>query len=175
MLVRAAQIFGDLGDDVIVFRSPWQRRRDDVPHYEAADRTAALLGHNRFLDALTDADVTFCFEPLSEDQTDFVNRAADALNLVDRIDHASVGTMLDDYSLTWEEIEVDALVRACDSRLCHFHADDETKRGLRHGMLNFGQIARSLDATGYGGWLSIEAHDHDADIESLSEGWLKYL
>lgn len=170
ILVRAAQICGDLGGDVIVFGSPWQRRRNNVPHNEATDRAAALMGHNRFLDALADADVTFCFEPLSEDQTDFVNRATDALNLVDRIDHTNVGTMIDGYSLTWKEVEVDALIRACDSRLCHFHADDETKRGPGHGTLNLGQIARSLDAIGYGGWMSIEAHDHDADLESLSEG-----
>ena len=124
---------------------------------------------------MSSTSVTFCFEPLSEDQTNFVNRAADALTLVDKIDHPNFGTMLDGYSLTWEEDDVDTLIHACGKRLCHFHADDETKHGPGRGNVDFKQIAQSLAAIGYDGWMSIEAHDHKVDLERLAPGWLAYL
>tara|TARA_Y100000588_G_scaffold298280_1_gene319205 strand:+ start:96 stop:908 length:813 start_codon:yes stop_codon:yes gene_type:complete len=176
VLVRAVDICGGLGGDVITFGSPWQRNRPDgVSEEEALKTAASLLGHDRMLDALASANVVFCFEPLSEDQTNFVNRASVAVRLVEMIDHANFGTMLDGYSFTWEEDDVDTLIRTCGSHLRHFHADDETKRGPGQGEVNFKEIASSLAATGYTGWTSIEAHDHSADLESLARGWLAYL
>ncbi len=176
VLVRAVEICGGLGRDVITFGSPWQRNRPDgMSESEAMDRAVNLLGHDRMLTALSDANTVFCFEPLSENQTNFINRASVALDLVDRIDHPNFGTMLDGYSLTWEEDDVDTLIRACGSRLRHFHADDETKQGPGQGEVDFQQIARSLDAISYDGWISIEAHDHSVDLEALAGGWLAYL
>jgi sugar phosphate isomerase/epimerase len=176
ILVRAVNVCGGLGGDVITFGSPWQRNRPEgVSETEALATAASLLGHDRMLNALTTSNVTFCFEPLSEDQTNFVNRATAALTLVEMIDHPNFGTMLDGYSFTWEEDSVDALIWNCAGHLRHFHADDETKRGPGQGNVDFKQIATSLAAIDYKGWMSIEAHDHTADLEGLAGDWLTYL
>ena len=176
VLVRAVQICGALNGDVITFGSPWQRNRPDgMSEVDALATAANLLGHDRMLDALATSNVTFCFEPLSEDQTNFVNRAGVALTLVEMIGHPNFGTMLDGYSFTWEEDSVDTLIRACGEHLQHFHADDETKRGPGQGNVDFKQIATTLADIGYTGWMSIEAHDHTADLEGLAQDWLTYL
>ena len=102
-IIRAVELCGELGGHVVVFGSPWQRNvPEGMSHHVAIDVAAGLIGHANLLNALEATRVTFCFEPLSEDQTDFVNRAAKAVELVDRIDHPRVGMMLDGYSISWE-------------------------------------------------------------------------
>ena len=175
-IIRAVELCGELGGHVVVFGSPWQRNvPEGMSHAEAMDVASTIIGHDRLLETLESNEVTFCFEPLSEDQTDFVNRAAKAVELVDRIDHPRVGMMLDGYSISWEEDDLDTVIRTCGKRLCHFHADDETKRGPGQGTMDYKTIAVSLDAIDYAGWVSIEAHDNETDLVPLVGEWLAYL
>jgi len=172
-IIRAANLCGELGGKVVIFGSPWQRNvPEGMTHDQAVDVAASLIGHARLVDALEKNGVTFCFEPLSEDQTDFVNRAAKAVELVDKIDHPNVGMMLDGYSISWEEDDLNTVIKTCGKQLCHFHADDETKRGPGQGEMDYKTIAASLDAIGYKGWVSIEAHDNETDLVPLVSDWL---
>src|SRR5947209_15773053 len=87
-LGELARCAADLGGDVLVFGSPAQRR---IPTGEMAAQAAdhACDTFLRALPAITNAGVRLCLEPLARPEADFITTCAEAVELLDRIDHPS--------------------------------------------------------------------------------------
>src|SRR5262245_1858008 len=87
-LVELARCCRDLGGDLMVFGSPAQRR---VPagasHAQATD--FAFDTFRRALPAIGDCGVKLCLEPLSPPEADFLNTAAEDVELIERLSHPS--------------------------------------------------------------------------------------
>src|ERR1700722_58998 len=93
-LIELARCCRDLGGSLLVFGSPAQRR---IPAGATKNEAAgyALDTFRRAAPAFLDCGVTLCLEPLSPPEADFINTAAEGVELLDRLDHPNFKLPLD--------------------------------------------------------------------------------
>lgn len=127
---------------------PEQRRREWDLAVEGL-RTAGAMA--------ADHGVTLAIEPLNRFETDLVNTAAQAVRLVDEIDHPNVKIHLDTFHMAIEEHSMFAAITCAGNRLAHFHACENDRGTPGSGLVPWGQVAQGLRAVGYGGDLVIES------------------
>ena len=147
----------DLGATILVHGSPDQRRLD--PADEQGGRQRGVDAFAAVADAAADAGVTYCIEPLSRDQTAFVNSVAEAAAIVRTINNPALRTMIDCSSAGLTETEnVPDLIRRWvpTGLIAHVHFNDPNRQGPGDGELDFAPILAALRDTGYAGDASIE-------------------
>src|SRR5205807_34338 len=87
-LVELAACCHELGGDILVFGSPAQRRiPPGATREQALDYAADTV--RRALPNIANEGVRLCLEPLTPQETDFINSCAEAVELLDRVDHPS--------------------------------------------------------------------------------------
>ena len=91
-LMRLCKLAGELGARVLVFGSPRNRRRGDIPLHEAMERAALLF--LKVAAAAADWGVCFCIEPLRPEETDFISSAQEGFRLVNMINNRGFGLHL---------------------------------------------------------------------------------
>lgn len=157
-LLKLVDICAKLGGHTLVHGSPRQRR-------PLADMTmAATYAHVADLfapvaSACQDAGLTYCIEPLSRDQTPFVNTLAEAKNLVDMVGSPAFKTMLDCSSAALAEDEsVPALAEKWipGGLIGHVHLNDSNRGAPGTGDDDFAAIIAAIIKRNYHGDLSVE-------------------
>jgi sugar phosphate isomerase/epimerase len=173
-LVELARCCRDLGGDILVFGSPAQRK---IPAGSTSAQAAdyAIDTFQRALPAFSSCGVRLCLEPLTREETDFVNSCAEAAELVDRIDHPNFVLHLDVKAMSNEGTPVPELIRRHAPGTGHFHANDPNKRGPGFGNVDFVPIFRALTDSGYQGWISVEVFDYSPDPQTIARESLRYL
>jgi sugar phosphate isomerase/epimerase len=173
-LVELARCCADLGGEFLVFGSPAQRRIPaGATPIQAADW--AIDTFRQAAAGIGDAGVKLLLEPLSPPEADFMNTAAEAVELLKRIDHPAFALHLDVKAMSTEEMPATELIRSNFGRLRHFHANDPNKRGPGFGPTDFVPILRTLQECGYDGWVSVEVFDYSPDPETIARESLRYL
>jgi sugar phosphate isomerase/epimerase len=163
-----------LGGNLLVFGSPMQRRipvghrREDAVEF-AAD---TLQGVAPVLD---ECNVQLLLEPLSHEETDFVNSCEEAIALAQKIGHAKIGLHLDVKAMLSERLLVVDLIRKFGPSAGHIHANDANRRGPGFGDVDFRPILASLAAIQYSNWISVEVFDYSPDPETIARNCLQYL
>jgi len=175
-LNRIVALCGTLGGTVVIFGSPHQRKvLAGVEYRQAWDYAKEILGNEAFLDGLVKYGVTFCLEPLSANQTNFITTTEEAVRFVKEIDHPKFGMMLDGYTLGWAGEDVPKAIRLAAPSLKHFHADDETGKGPGYGKLDYAPVATTLREIGFTGYVSVEIHDFNLNPEETASRCIAYL
>jgi sugar phosphate isomerase/epimerase len=100
--------------------------------------------------------VKYALEPLNRYETDLIHTVADGLNLIERVGADNFGLLLDTFHMNIEEPSIEASIRACGSRIFHFHVADSNRWHPGAGHLDFKSILDALFDTGYQGWISGE-------------------
>jgi sugar phosphate isomerase/epimerase len=173
-LAELARCCRDLGGTLLVFGSPAQRRVPPGASKEQAGEFA-LDTFRRAAPAFADCGVTLCLEPLSPPEADFLNTAAEAVRLLDRLDHPNFKLHLDVKAMATEDVPATELIRRHAPRTGHFHANDPNLRGPGFGATDFVPIFRALREAGYGGWVSVEVFDYKPDPETIARESLRYM
>jgi sugar phosphate isomerase/epimerase len=173
-LVELARCCRDLGGELMVFGSPAQRRiPPGATKAQAADNALDTL--RRALSGISDTGVTVCLEPLSPPEADFLNTAAEAVELLDRLNSPSFALHLDVKAMATDEAPAPELIRRHAARTGHFHANDPNKRGPGFGDADFVPIFRALKDSGYRGWVSVEVFDYSPDPETIARESIRYM
>lgn len=157
-LLRLVEICAELGGRVLVHGSPRQRAplagmsaQDTLAHVAALFRNVA--------DAAARHGLVYAIEPLSSDQTPFINTLDEAQELVDMIGSDHFRTMLDCSSAALaEEESVPDLARRWlpTGRIAHIHLNDSNRGAPGTGHDDFSAIIAAIVETGYDGDLSVE-------------------
>ncbi len=100
--------------------------------------------------------VRMALEPLNRYETDLVPTVRDGLALVHKLGSRAVGLLLDTFHMNIEEVDPGASIREAGEHILHFHVADSNRWYPGAGHLDFGDILRHLQATGYKGWISGE-------------------
>jgi D-psicose/D-tagatose/L-ribulose 3-epimerase len=130
------------------WRSTPEERARDVAQVA---RTLRGLG-----EYAADRGVTLGVETLNRFETSFLNTTAQALELIDRVDHPSVGLALDVIHLGIEEKNVGDALRSAGDRLVHLQVAENDRGTPGTGSLPWPDIAKALREIGYGGRVVIE-------------------
>jgi sugar phosphate isomerase/epimerase len=173
-LVELARCCRDLEGEVLVFGSPGQRR---IPA-GSTRRQAADWAVDTFQKALAPMDglgVKLCLEPLGTAEADFINTCAEAIDLIECVDHPNFILHLDAKALASEGSSPAELIRQYGSRAGHFHANDPNRRGPGFGELDFVPIFDALRQAGYQKWISVEVFDYSPDPLTIARESLKYM
>lgn len=173
-LVELANLCGDLGGEIMVFGSPKQRNvcegltRDQAWGY-------AVETFYRVVPALEERGITLCLEPLAPEETDFLNTAAEAANMVREVGSTSFRLLLDVKAMSSESVAIPELIRTHAGILRHLHANDANKRGPGFGDTDFRPIAAALKEIDFGGWVSVEVFDFKPDPVTVARKSMEYL
>lgn len=164
----------DLGGSVMVFGSPAQRSLlPGVSHAQALEFAAETF--RGALPAFESFGVSLCMEPLTRDETDFVNTCADAVALIERVNHPRFVLQLDVKAMSSEPRPVAETIRQYASRAGHFHVNDPNRRGPGFGEVDFVPIFNALRKSGYNRWVSVEVFDYSPDPETVARESIAYM
>lgn len=172
-LVSLAEATQALGGNVMVFGSPKQRDMlPDVSYHQAMDWAAEVF--SAAIPAIAACGVDLCLEPLATSETNFLTSIDQANDLIRRVGsdhfklHLDVKAQSADPGGT-----VPALWSKFGGEAGHVHVQDPNLRGPGMGEVDFHPILRSLVASGYDRWVSVEVFDYapgaeETAVQSLS-------
>lgn len=166
-LAALAELCADLGGKVMVLGSPQQRNLlPGVSLEEATDHAAKVLG--AMLPVCEARGVTLALEPLGPAEGDFLNTAADAVALIERLGSPACKLHLDVKAMASEPTPIVDIVKANAPYTAHFHANDPNLLGPGMGEVDFPPIYQTLEATGYDGWVSVEVFKYEPTPEAVA-------
>jgi D-psicose/D-tagatose/L-ribulose 3-epimerase len=128
---------------------------------EERERAARLDRLTRNLKPVADyaaaRGVRLGLEPLNRFETNLINTAAQALEVIERVDSPALGILLDTFHMNVEEKHPAAAIRAVGQHLVHFHAcgADRGTPGTDH--TDWTAIAQALADIAYDGPIVIES------------------
>jgi len=131
----------------------WQMTAD-----ERARDTDLLVTQLKELAAYAgDKGAVLGVEPLNRFETSFINLAAQAIAVVDRVDQPACRIMLDTFHMNIEEKSLGDAIRAAGKRLAHLHACENDRGAPGSGNVTWGEVAAALREIGYDGPAVIES------------------
>ncbi len=166
----------DLGGRVLTHGSP--RQRSVQEGWDVAESwRRARESFEACLLALEAREATYCIEPLTPADTNFITTVAEALRLVREINHPRFQLMVDCRSA---EANSGSAVAALDAALAsghlrHVHVNDVNGRGPGFGVVEFTPILGRLAAAGYPGYVSVEVFSFDPDPRTIAARSIGYL
>jgi len=119
--------------------------------------------------------VTLALEPLSHRITNFLQTAAEAVELIGRVDSPHCRLILDCLAMSTEPTPIPDLIRKYQKLLVHFHANDPNSQGPGFGKLDFVPILRALSDIGFAGWVSVEVFNYKPGAERLARESIQYM
>jgi sugar phosphate isomerase/epimerase len=195
-----ARFCAELGGRIMVLGSP--KQRDLAPGMKKADgmkyASEVLRSVVKELEA---ADVTVALEPLGSNETNFLNSAAEGVELIQLVGSPRCRLHLDCKAMALETPEktgtgpisrngpegaaqkldlspfshIPEIIHKYRDLLVHFHANDPNRQGPGFGKLDFVPILKTLQEIDYRGWVSVEPLDYSPGVERLARESIRYL
>lgn len=165
----------DLEGMVMIFGSPKQRNSIGITKAEATKHLAD--GFANAADHSQERGVKVLLEPLSSDQTDVVNTMAEAMEVVEIVNHPAIQTMFDFHNTADETEAFDVLIRKYFKYIHHIHVQemDGKHLGTGTGGTDFIPAFRVLKELGYDKWVSLEVFDFSPGPEKIGNESMKVL
>lgn len=167
----------DLGGKVLVHGSPAQR--NILPDDPLQD--AWLRARDTFAAVAPEAEaagVTYCLEPLSTEECNFINTIADAVTMVEAVGSPAFKTMIDHRaaSLAEKEPVAELLDRWLPTGLIrHVHVNETNRRAPGQGNNRFMPMFAALKRNAYGGVVSVEPFDYYPDGPAAAAVAIGYI
>ena len=160
-LRRVAGIASLLGARIMVFGSPRQRSRGNLPVSEALVQGEARL--RRCAEVVhEEAGVALGLEPVPAAYGgDFLETAEEVTNMVRVVAHPGLRLHLDTGCVKLGDGDIAASVHAGAELLSHFHAAEPQLGPFTIPVADHVAAAKALSDVGYKGWISIEMRQVD--------------
>jgi sugar phosphate isomerase/epimerase len=173
-LQSLANFCADLGGRTLVLGSPRQRNvlAGDSP---VAAKKRAADGLRDVAKVCGERGVQLLLEPLNPTETNFLQTVEEAKALADRIDHPSVGYVLDCKAMSGMPGGIVGTILEHGGASWHFHANEPSGLGPGMGKLDFRPILSALKKSGYGGWVSTEPFNYEPDSDTVARTALRTL
>lgn len=131
----------------------WQQTPEDRAH----DLDILVKQLSDLAKYAADHGVVLCVEPLNRFETSFVNLAAQAIEIVDRVNHPACKIMLDTFHMNIEEKSLGDAIRAVGNRLQHLHSCENDRGAPGSGNVTWADVAQGLKDIHYSGPVVIES------------------
>ena len=123
----------------------------------AAEQARAAEVHRGAAGFAAAAGVTLAIEPLNRFECYFLNTMADTRAHVQRVGHPNFGALYDTFHANIEERDPIGVIGETADVIRHVHISENDRGTPGKGHIDFRATCRALRATGYDGWLTIEA------------------
>ena len=134
----------------------------------AKGRANAAEALKRAADIAHAKGITLGLEVVNRYESNQLNTALQALELLDRIDAPNVVVHLDTYHMNIEEPDFMQPVLACGKRLGYVHIGESNRGDLGSGTVDFAQFFHALAMIGYEGVITFESFSSTVVNEELS-------
>ena len=121
-----------------------------------AERERAVEGLKKASEIAESAGIRLAIEPLNRFETDMINTARQARDLIDSIGSEWVGIHLDTFHMNIEENDVYEAVVAAGDKLYHIHASESNRGTPGAGLAAWDEMARGLKDVNFDGAVVIE-------------------
>lgn len=101
--------------------------------------------------------VIFAIEPLSRNETNFINTIEEALDISEKVNSDSIKILADIRHMIREELDVEESFNRAKDKIVHIHLADNNGKVPGRGIIDFSKILRIINNINYNGYLSIEA------------------
>lgn len=169
-LKRVIDLAAKLGVGPMVFGSPKNRQRGDLPLSEA--QTIAADFFAELAECAHEHSTTLCLEPNPVQYgADFINTTAEALELVQQVNHSGFRLHLDSAIMTMNGENIENALNDAINWLAHFHIS-EPQLGLvtKDGKVDQERFIGQLHGLAYDGWFSIEMRGGHTSPDSSGIG-----
>lgn len=148
---------------VAVLGAPAQRDRAGRSWPQALEHAAGVLRKAATL--FHDQGCCLCIEPNPRRYgCNFVNTAAEGIELVAAVDHPGLRLHLDAAGMYLEKDDLGAVLPAALPVLRHFHVSEPDLGDFRQPVVPHGENLRRLSGAGYTGWCSVEMRRPSAPL-----------
>lgn len=118
------------------------------------------------------AKVQLCIEYLNRFECYFLTTAADAVDLVKRVNHPGFKTMFDTFHAHIEEKSQEGPIRTVAPHLGHVHISENDRGTPGTGQVRWDEAFKTLKEVKYDGWLVIEAFGRALpDLAAATRVW----
>ena len=175
---RLVDLCAALGGSVLVHGSPAQRRLPDNGDAAVAARDVALDHLSRAGAQAARAGVTYCLEPLSAAETNFVTTVAEAVGVVEAVGQPALKTMIDTSAAAqMEELAVDALIDRWlpTGHIAHIQLNDRNRHAPGDGDDRFAPVLQALARQGWDKPVAVEPFVYRPDGPATAARAAGYL
>lgn len=168
-LKRTVDLAARLGGGVVTFTPAPLGRLEPA----AAARTEwgrYVEGLRAVADHAAERSVVLALEPLIRFETYLLNRAEQALALLEDIDAENVGLCLDTFHMHVEERSASDAIRLTGDRLFDLHIADSNRGAPGDGSIDWASIMSAVADVGYSGHWTLEI-DPPRDSARTGDGW----
>ena len=114
-------------------------------------------------------------EPLNRYSTPHCTTAKDAIYIAQRINHDSLGILLDTFHMNIEESSFEQAITDSKDFLQHTHFSDNNRAMPGYAHLDFRSIVKTLNRIGYSKFVSFEPNLAHTGYESATLDGLKFI
>jgi D-psicose/D-tagatose/L-ribulose 3-epimerase len=140
-------------------------RADAVPEKEYKQQWKTVVKHLKTLcKEASRRKRQVCLEPLNRFETDFINTADQALQMVKDVNSPALKIHLDTFHMNIEEKDQGKAIRKVGKLLGHFHACGSDRGTPGNDHIDWKPIASALKAVGYKGDVVIESFTTDVKV-----------
>jgi sugar phosphate isomerase/epimerase len=170
-----ARLCAAAGGHVMVLGSPAQRSvPDGATHADTFARVAE--GCRAVAETAALCGVALALEPLAPRLTDVMQTCAEALRMIELVDHPACRLHLDACAMSTEARSALEIVTACAVELVHVHVNDPTTMGgPGSGTHDQRPLLRALRSVDYDGYLSVEVFVRNPDGPRIARDSAAYL
>jgi D-psicose/D-tagatose/L-ribulose 3-epimerase len=158
VMLRLVELCAELGGSVLVHGSPAQRSVAADDDRDAA-WTRARDSFVAVAEAAGKAGVTYCIEPLSRRETNFINTVEEAARMTRAVGNDAFRTMIDtSAAASTESGSVAALLDRWlpSGQIAHVQVNDRNRRGPGEGSDRFGPVFAALRRHNYDRVVAVE-------------------
>ncbi|OLD33440.1 MAG: hypothetical protein AUI61_00940 [Thaumarchaeota archaeon 13_1_40CM_2_39_13_2] len=123
----------------------------------------------------SDHNVELLVEPLNRYSTPHCTTAKDAIYIAQRINHDSLGILLDTFHMNIEESSFEQAITDSKDFLQHTHFSDNNRAMPGYAHLDFRSIVKTLNRIGYSKFVSFEPNLAHTGYESATLDGLKFI
>ncbi|MCK9265988.1 sugar phosphate isomerase/epimerase [bacterium] len=173
-LCSLAEFTSDIGGELMVLGSPKQRNigegqtREEVKGHVKEGLVEALK-------VCESRNIDICLEPLTKNETNFINTASEAIELIEEISHPNLKLHLDVKAMSAESLSIPEIISNSKKYLRHFHVNDVNRMYPGSGEIDYAPILKALKEIDYQGWISLEVFDFSHGAETIALESIKYL
>jgi D-psicose/D-tagatose/L-ribulose 3-epimerase len=153
-LKKCITMVGELGGKVMSI-VPSEVGKTKAMASEAEEWAWAVAGLKEVNAHAKKAGVKVAIEPLNRFETNFINRADQALLLAKQVG-SDVGVCLDVYHMNMEEADMFKSIEMAGKKMFDLHVADNNRYACGQGMLNWKKLFHTLEKMNYKGSLTVE-------------------